>query len=47
MKFAPVETEKNAAEKAAEMLLAFGWLAFFILLTVTPVIVWAIWKALL
>jgi len=47
MKFAPVETEKSPATKAAEVLIAFGWLAFFILLVVTPVIVWAIWKALL
>jgi len=47
MKFAPVETEKSAADKAAEVLIAVGWLAFFILLTVTPVIVWAVWKALL
>ncbi len=47
MKLAPVETEKSAAEKAADVLIAVGWLAFLILLAVAPVIVWAVWKALL
>ena len=47
MKFTPTEIEKSTADKAAEVLIAVGWLAFFILLAVTPVIVWAIWKALL
>lgn len=47
MKFEPVTTEKSAAEKASEVLIAFGWLAFFILLTVSPVLIWATWKALL
>jgi hypothetical protein len=45
--FIPGETEKTVAQKTAEVLLAVGWLAFFILLAVTPVIVWAVWKALL
>lgn len=46
MKFAPVETEKSAAEKALDVLIAVGWLAFLILLAVSPAIVWAVWKAL-
>lgn len=45
--FEPGETEKSVAQKATEVLLAVGWLTFFILLAVTPVIVWAVWKALL
>jgi hypothetical protein len=47
VKFEPVASEKSAAEKAAEVLIAFGWLAFFILLTVSPIVIVAIWKALL
>lgn len=47
MNFEPVATDKGAAEKAAEVLIAFGWLTFFILLTVSPALVWATWKALL
>lgn len=45
--FDPGESEKPVATKAAECLLAFGWLAFFILLTVSPILIVAIWKALL
>lgn len=47
MKFEPVTSEKSAADKAAEVLIAFGWLAFFVLLAVTPVVIWAVWKALI
>lgn len=47
MKFDPVTTEKGAAEKAAEVLVAFGWLLFFVLLVCSPVAIWAVWKALL
>lgn len=47
MKFEPVASEKSAAEKAAEVLIAFGWLAFFILLAVSPVVIWAVWRSLL
>lgn len=47
MKFDPVTTEKGAAEKAAELLIAVGWLAFFTIAACAPVAVWAAWKALL
>ena len=47
MKFEPVASEKSSAEKAAEVLIAFGWLLFFLLMLVSPVLVLAIWKALL
>jgi hypothetical protein len=47
VKFAPVETEKSAAEKAAGVLVAVCWLVYLILFAVSPVIVWAVWKALL
>jgi hypothetical protein len=47
MKFAPVEIEKSATDRVVELVTAVGWLAFFILLAVSPVIVLAIWKALL
>jgi hypothetical protein len=42
-----VKREKSTAEKAAEVLLSFGWLLFFLLMCVSPVLVYAIWKALL
>jgi hypothetical protein len=42
-----VSREKSAAEKAAEVLLSFGWLLFFLLMCVSPVLVYAVWKALL
>lgn len=47
MKFDPVTTEKGAVEKAAEVLVAFGWMTFFAILPCSPVAVWAVWKALL
>lgn len=47
MKFEPETREKTAADKAAEVLISFGWLLFFLLMLVSPVLVYAIWKALL
>ena len=47
MRFDPVTSEQSAADKAGEVLIAVGWLAFFVLLSVAPVVIWAVWRALL
>lgn len=47
MNFEPVVTERSTADKAMDVLLAFSWLAFFLLLTVSPVLIIATWRALL
>lgn len=47
MKPDPVTIEKNSAEKAADVLIALGWLLFLTMLPCAPVVVWAVWKALL